>query len=75
MSGEESTPITHLLNDWALMMHRRRLIHQGNIAMVVPLHDCRRAFAAFGCAVMVTLPQAALGVAAAVIDPPRKSCS
>ena len=33
----ESTPITHLLSDRALMMHRRRHFCQGNIAIVAPL--------------------------------------
>ena len=37
--------------------------------IVAPLHACRREFAAFVCAVMVTLPQTAYGVPAVGIDP------
>ena len=57
------------LVDWALMMHRRRHFGQGNIPIVAPLHACRKGFAAFGCAVMVSLPQTAPGVTASRIDP------
>ena len=59
------------------MMHRRRHFGQRNIPIVAPLHACRREVAAFGCAVMVILPQTAPGVPAERkgSSPPRKSCS
>ena len=65
------TPISHLLNDWALFMHLSLpLFGQCNTPIVAPLHACRRGFAAFVFAFMVCLPQTASGVPAAGIVHP-----
>ena len=39
----------------------RRHVGQGKIPIVAPVHACRREFAMLSCAVMVSLPQTALG--------------